>query len=70
MVAVFEGNGPVQTRPYGYGNNYLEIIQGGVGGDSAWTGLCSPLIKGGWGDSLKSSPKTVTLFILKRLNIK
>jgi hypothetical protein len=26
MVAVFDGTVPVQTRPYGYGNNYLKII--------------------------------------------
>ena len=26
MVAVFEGYGPVQTRPYGCGNNYLESV--------------------------------------------
>jgi len=26
MVAVFEGDGPAQTRPYSYGINYLEII--------------------------------------------
>ena len=32
MVATFEGYVPAQTRPYGYGNNYLEIIQGGLGG--------------------------------------
>jgi hypothetical protein len=25
-VAVFEGYEPAQTRPYGYGNNYLRII--------------------------------------------
>jgi len=25
-VVVFEGYGPAQTRPYGYGNNYLRII--------------------------------------------
>ena len=26
MVAVFEGYVPVQTRPYGYGNNYLKLM--------------------------------------------
>jgi hypothetical protein len=27
MVATFEGYVPAQTRPYGYGNNYLKIIK-------------------------------------------
>ena len=55
MVAVFEGNRPVQTRPYGYGNNYLEIIQGGLGG----FGLDRPLLppyQGGLGGILLNLP--------------